>query len=113
MTALVAGTAPGDTEVPQPIPVLVRRYKCPHCSRSRAKKSATIAHIARCWDNPANRACRTCANYEPPESGGCYGDPQCNCPDDIPQGCAAGVVLPDFGGDMVTGCPEWKAVGHD
>ncbi len=91
-----------------PIAITVKRFKCPHCPRSRAKKSATVAHIGRCWDNPANRACRTCANFEPAEAGGCVGDRQCNCPD-TPQDCAAGVELPDFGGDMVTGCPLWKA----
>ncbi len=94
-----------------PIAITVTRHKCPHCPRSRAKKAAIVEHIGRCWNNPDNRACRTCANFEPAVAGGCYGDPQCNCPDS-PQNCTAGVDLPDFGGDMVTGCPMWKAVNQ-
>lgn len=91
-----------------PIPVMVRRYGCPHCGRRRASKKATVEHIGRCWVNPDTQACKTCANYEPAVAGGCPGDPYCNCPD-TPQNCTAGVDLPDFGGAMVTGCPKWTA----
>jgi hypothetical protein len=94
--------------VTAPIVLTVKRYKCPHCPRARAKKSATVAHIGRCWNNPDVRACRTCANFDPnpccgmPDLYQCY-TPMCPTPS-----CAAGVELPE-GGAMVTGCPAWKA----
>lgn len=91
-----------------PIPVRVTRYRCPHCARSHSARRRAVEHIGRCWFDPDNRTCKTCANYEPPESGGCFGDPQCNCPD-TPQNCTAGVDLPDFGGEMVTGCEKWES----
>ncbi|MEV6404000.1 hypothetical protein AB0M58_13780 [Streptomyces bobili] len=84
------------------IPVVVTRFRCPHCPASRAKKSAAEAHVARCWHNPAVRACKTCVHYEPAVPGGCWGDPYCNCPD-TPESCALGIAVP-----MVTDCPQWQ-----
>lgn len=92
----------------QPVLIVVKRWKCPHCSRSRSRQSATAEHITRCWFNPDNQTCKTCVNFQPAISGGCYGDPQCNCPDQ-PQQCFAGIELPEVGGDMVTGCPKWRS----
>lgn len=90
-----------------PLRVLVVRYRCPFCSRSRSKQQATVEHIDRCWSNPDNRACRTCGNYgddwNPPrdvQSG-------CGCQDGGGPTCDAGVKLP-ADGSMVTGCPKWK-----
>lgn len=99
-----------------PIPVVVRRYDCPHCGRYRRAKKQTVAvHIGRCWDNPETRACRTCANLEPatccgmPDLYQCY-TPMCPESDT----CAAGVDLFNPDGPlratrMVTGCPQWVA----
>lgn len=55
--------------VPQPIVLQVVRYRCPFCTRARAKKTAATEHIARCWNNPAAKACKTCIHYEPGEDG--------------------------------------------
>ncbi|MFD0035564.1 hypothetical protein ACFVJK_46825 [Streptomyces sp. NPDC127172] len=88
------------------IPVTVVRHKCPHCSRSWAKQPAAEAHIARCWKNPDVRACKTCRRFQPYEAGGCWGDPQCNCPDS-PEWCAAGVSLED---GLAVDCPLWRAL---
>lgn len=91
-----------------PVMVRVTRYACPHCSRSRSKRAATAAHIDRCWHNPAVRACKTCAHFDP---GGdaCGCEPGCNWGASGPAqpGCAAGVPMPD---DFtpVTNCPEWS-----
>lgn len=91
-----------------PEPVTVRRYRCPHCGHSRAKETAARAHIARCWQNPAVRACKSCVHFEPyVPARGCWGDPQCNCPE-VEEGCAvgaspAGVSFP------VVDCPSWEA----
>ncbi|MFG3046325.1 hypothetical protein ACGFZR_15515 [Streptomyces sp. NPDC048241] len=43
----------------------VVRFQCPHCRLTRAKKTATEAHIDRCWQNPDVRACKTCVHYQP------------------------------------------------
>lgn len=43
---------------------MARRYRCPHCGRSRAAKAATVAHMARCWRDPNNRACLTCKHFD-------------------------------------------------
>lgn len=46
-----------------PIRIQVVRWKCPACSKSYANKSATTAHIGRCWYNPAARSCKTCDHF--------------------------------------------------
>jgi hypothetical protein len=76
-------SAPEDSRPgPGPIPLAVTRWKCPHCSRSRAAKKATAEHIGRCWYNPAVRGCKTCKYFEPYIP---YGDE--------PEGCGAGIDL--------------------
>jgi hypothetical protein len=77
-----------------PIPVLVRRFACPHCRYRRAKRDAVAAHIGRCWFNPANRTCKTCKHFEPVACCGMadvYGCYTPMCPTDPT--CAAGVEL--------------------
>lgn len=91
-----------------PQPVTVRRYRCPHCGHSRAKETAAKAHMARCWQNPAVRACKTCVHFEPyTPARGCWGDPYCNCPD-VPEGCTVG-AWPDGAAFPVVDCPSWEA----
>lgn len=91
-----------------PVTIRVTRYACPHCSRSRAKRQATIEHIGRCWKNPANRTCKTCIHFDP---GGdaCGCEPGCNWGSSGPEmpSCAAGRDLPDDYAP-VTNCPKWE-----
>ncbi|MFE2710560.1 hypothetical protein ACFXKI_00865 [Streptomyces mirabilis] len=91
-----------------PIPVVVTRYRCPHCPTSRAKKAAAQAHVDRCWHNPAVRSCKTCVHFDP---GGdaCGCEPGCNwgASGPTPPSCGAEVPLPeDY--RPVTGCPSWQ-----
>ena len=48
----------------QPREVTVKRYRCPHCRYSRSSRKPVVEHIARCWHNPVNRACKTCIHFE-------------------------------------------------
>lgn len=92
-----------------PIPVTVLRYACPHCSRSRSKRQATAEHIARCWQNPEVRSCKSCVHFEPAQSyGDCEPGRPCDCGNE-PAFCAAGVDLPDRDQMPVTNCPQWEA----
>ena len=94
----------------EPIRVLAPRYRCPFCAHSRANKQASREHIARCWQNPATRACTTCANWVPPGDGDqCIPGRNCNC-NVFPPSCAAGVRLPEEPRLLpVTGCSDWRA----
>ena len=58
-----------------PIRIVAVRYQCPHCRRGRSSKAATIAHIDRCWRNPATRSCKTCAHHIV-----VYGEPEVGLP---------------------------------
>lgn len=87
-----------------PIRIEVVRWKCPHCNRSRARKTATVAHIARCWDNPDAHGCKTCAYFVEALPMFC-GDPGCNgCGND--EECGAGVEL--RGPGLLINCPKWE-----
>lgn len=91
----------------EPIKFTQVRHRCPHCRRSWSAKRAAVEHITRCWLNPANRSCKTCDNYEPPNGGCCPG-----C--DTDERCYAGVqfdVEPDeFGGRILLPlhCEKWE-----
>ena len=90
---------------PRPEPVTVTRWRCPFCHRSRAHKSTTAEHIARCWLNPAARSCKTCAHYElEPGGESCFPGRPCNCNDGYAE-CAAGVDIADY--SIKNGCPLW------
>jgi hypothetical protein len=87
-----------------PEPVTVTRWRCPFCHRSRSAKSATAAHIERCWLNPAVRSCKTCAHYEyEPPGDPCEAGRPCSC-NAGHEGCGAGVDLTS-GQVPRTGCP--------
>lgn len=95
----------------EPISILVRRYQCAHCGRSRSKRTATAEHIGRCWLNPDNRTCKTCENFEPwTDACGC--EPGCNwgARGPNPPYCHAGVDLTGDDALPVTNCPLWTAV---
>ncbi|WP_433731128.1 hypothetical protein ACQP2Y_21890 [Actinoplanes sp. CA-051413] len=47
-----------------PIPVLVRRHKCPHCPRTASRPVRVREHMNRCWYNPAARGCKTCKHFD-------------------------------------------------
>ena len=97
----------------EPIEYTTKRYRCPHCPRSLAKRSAMVVHIDRCWYNPAARSCKTCRHLEPPD---CCGEPQAYgcytpmCPTEPT--CVRGVELPAAGepnAGVVIGCAEWES----
>lgn len=95
----------------QPIPIRVTRYQCPDCRRTHSKKAAATAHIARCWHNPNNRGCKTCAHYEPAGNGAqCVPGDQCTC-NSHPEFCNydAGRAL----ASPLTNCPDWAATTED
>jgi hypothetical protein len=89
-----------------PVEISVTRYVCPHCRRGHSKRRAAVEHIARCWRNPTNRTCKTCAHlhheHAEPEvglAGATY--------------CAAievdGRDLDLTGEAPRVGCPAWHA----
>lgn len=87
-----------------PEAIVVTRYRCPFCHRSRSSKRAAAEHIARCWLNPAVKACKTCVHYEFGPSGDyCLGTP-CNC-NEASVSCAEGIGIGDF--SIKTACPLW------
>jgi hypothetical protein len=92
--------------------VTVKRYECPFCQRRRSAKAATREHIARCWENPETRSCKTCALLDSYEGGDtCFPGRPCDCNDAFAR-CGAGHQL-DIGSQEypVTGCPDWKPPG--
>ncbi|MFD7185525.1 hypothetical protein ACFV90_36885 [Streptomyces sp. NPDC059904] len=83
-----------------PIPVVVTRHQCPFCRITRAKKQAMAAHIARCWTNPAARACKTCVRFEPAEEGPYPEHPG------FPAGCEAGWPIDNR---LKSDCRDWRS----
>ena len=49
----------------EPIVTVVKRYGCPTCGRTASRPGRAREHMARCWANPDNRACKTCKHFEP------------------------------------------------
>lgn len=91
-----------------PIPLVVTRHQCPHCRRTHSKKAATVAHMGRCWRNPAVRGCKSCEHHLPAYSGEpCNPGEWCQC-GESPEGCdvdavPAGTQFP------IINCPKWEA----
>ena len=81
------------------IRVKVVRYQCPHCRRTHSKHAAAEAHIARCWNNPAARGCKTCEHFTPADSDGPYPEHP-----GWPEQCEEGRKLLS---GLHTGCPLW------
>ncbi len=89
----------------EPERIQVTRWRCPHCGRSRSSRSATVAHMARCWHNPGARSCKTCEFFEFD-----YDEPHVGY---VGKGdvCGKNVELPvDVRGrtTLAVGCPQWK-----
>jgi hypothetical protein len=89
-----------------PVPLTVVRWQCPHCRRTSSKKATTQAHIGRCWHNPGNRGCKTCAYFEPAGGGAeCEPGRPCRC-NDYPESCAVEAASAE--NIPTTGCPAWQ-----
>ncbi|MFD5709526.1 hypothetical protein ACFWHW_03875 [Streptomyces pharetrae] len=82
------------------IRLVVTRHQCPHCRRTWAKRSAATTHVARCWQNPETRGCKTCTHFEPADPDGPYPEHP-----GWPESC-------DQERDLTTGlrtnCPSWQ-----
>jgi hypothetical protein len=90
-----------------PVLVSVRRFECPFCRRRRSSRKATAVHMARCWLNPAARACKTCANFtDEPDGDWCEPGKPCNCNQGYRE-CEAGVSGVTEG-EIKSGCPLWQ-----
>lgn len=72
------------------------RYRCPICRRSYSRRGTAVNHQAQCWLDPENKACRTCAHFNP---RACFAE---TCSSD-------GEPLDSFTGKWVIGCPSWEA----
>lgn len=92
--------------LPGPVPMTVTRWKCPHCNRGHSSRPAALAHIGRCWRNPALRGCKTCANF-------------CPAGYETEEDCGLGISLLGSGneGDLdyvrpgpIVGCEQWEAI---
>lgn len=117
----VADAAETETATPAlmpdlPVRILATRWLCPFCHRGRSSKAATTDHIERCWKNPENRTCKSCANYAYyPGGETCFPGRPCNC-NDAERSCRADVDLPPVGqavGFPVVDCPLWEPRGAD
>jgi hypothetical protein len=83
-----------------------KRYRCPYCPRTASSRTRIVDHLTRCWLNPDNRTCKTCAQFVPDASEWEVGLV-------APEYCAADVDLsdPDRPGAnrVVSACPFWAA----
>lgn len=95
-----------ETLLPLPVPVTVQRFECPFCRCRRSARKATADHIARCWLNPAARACKTCKFFTDEPDGEPCGIGECDCSRGFWQ-CEAGVA-DVAGGRIMSGCPLWR-----
>jgi hypothetical protein len=71
------------------MPIVVTRHQCPHCRRyTRARRDRVEQHMARCWQNPAARGCKTCRWHQEERwsSHQCHPGHDCGC-DSWPEAC--------------------------
>lgn len=76
-----------------PIEITVKRHRCPHCGRSWHARARAVNHMGLCWNNPANRGCKTCKHFAPND-----GDVETGVED--PEHCQLGLPL-------VSPCAAW------
>jgi hypothetical protein len=55
--------------VTEPIEVVAKRYRCPHCRKSWAHKATAAKHMPLCFADPARRTCKTCKHDVPAAFG--------------------------------------------
>lgn len=80
------------------------RFRCPTCRKSWAKRSAAEKH--RCWHDPANRACRTCAHFAPATKASSWPHHEDS---GEPAGCAVDAVALDSQAvGFVLDCQMWE-----
>ena len=101
MSHVVPASSTQPSTAPTTLVVTVTRHQCPHCRRTWAKRAAAERHVARCWRNPENRSCKTCAHLMPAEEGPYPEHPG------WPEECSKGRELPDESGVPLTGCSLW------
>ena len=95
------------TPAAEPVVLRVTRYRCPFCTHARAAKAATIAHIGRCWNNPAARACKTCLFYDyEPTGERCFPEYPCNCNEGWER-CHAPAEI-NLTDGLKINCPLWQ-----
>lgn len=88
----------------EPKAIRVWRFVCPGCKRSASRREVIADHLTRCWKNPDNRACPTCAHFD--RGRCCRGaSDECGCGGQDTWACAAGVPLST--GSPVVGCELW------
>jgi hypothetical protein len=75
------------------VAINVTRHQCPYCRRAWSNKKAAERHVARCWYNPAVRACKTCSHFWPAN-----GEETEDCDED-------GMSIKD---GLKTGCKKWE-----
>lgn len=95
-----------------PTPIVVQRHQCPFCRRyTRADPARVEWHMARCFQNPAARNCKTCEHHQPESidyGHQCWPGRRCGC-NDWDEAC----LHPDGPEDdykfPVQNCPLWQA----
>lgn len=75
-----------------PLEIIVKRYVCPYCHRSRSRRRPCEEHMERCWKNPEQHGCKTCVNFVKTPKG-------------INDRCKVGN---NIGPGLVTNCKKWK-----
>lgn len=48
----------------EPKAVVSKKWICEGCNFTSRKKYVLVDHLKRCWNNPENRACKTCEHYQ-------------------------------------------------
>jgi hypothetical protein len=95
----------------EPVAFTVTRYRCPHCQRFTASRKRVVAeHIARCWHDPAQRTCKTCAHHAQAHTSApaewCFPGAACTC-NDMDEHCEH-PDGPDEFVSVTVGCPFWE-----
>jgi hypothetical protein len=99
-----------ETDASAPEPVMVKRWRCPFCRRTHSSRARAALHIARCWLNPAARACKTCQHYEyEPDGEPCFPSRSCDCNQGYER-CGRGF---DLGGTIRSSCALWELRKED
>jgi hypothetical protein len=101
-----------DVDMSQVETFMVRRWRCPHCRRTRSSVARIKEHISQCWRNPDNRTCMTCRFYVPDSSEpevGWHSPARCEKGVDFTgqTTVTAGAVIGDSEVYLVERCGRW------